>query len=374
MSQPLGRLLYADSERCADMLYATGLFVPDPFLWCAIGERRLVVVSPLEYGRFLRHLGATAEVHSFTTARQAFRCRNHRPATLIAALGRACGVKRWQVPADFPLGLALELRRRGVTCQPVTGMFFPEREHKQAAEIAHLRAGVQLAEAGLAVGLDILRAARIKGDAVVWRGQPLTAELLRGEIDAAITRQGGIAAHTIVAPGPEGADPHNAGSGPIRPHQPIIIDIFPRVTATGYFGDLTRTVVKGRAPAVVQRAFTAVRAARDGAKAMIRAGVQGQQVHKEVKRVLEQHGFATDLNAKPPYGFFHGTGHGLGLEVHEPPRINTSDQLLAPGHVVTVEPGVYYPEWGGVRLEDVVVVTERGCETLTTAETYLEIA
>ncbi len=236
-----------------------------------------------------------------------------------------------------------------------------------------VREGVELAEHGLQAALGMLAAATIEGDRVMHGGEPLTAATLRGEIDAAICRRGGIAAHTIVAPGVEGADPHNEGSGPIRPHQPIILDIFPRVMRTGYFGDLTRTVVKGRASATVKRAFEAVREARDHAKEMISPGVNGREIHREVCRRLEQRGFETKLGADPPFGFFHGTGHGLGLDIHELPRISSVDCTLEAGHVVTVEPGLYYPEWGGVRLEDVVVVQAAGCRTLTTVPTYLEI-
>jgi Xaa-Pro aminopeptidase len=373
MSLPTGRLIYADSEHIADMLYATGLFVPDPFVWCQAGERQAVIASPLEYGRFAQHLGRRADVFSFLDAKRRLGCRNAKPASHITGLARHYGLKRWLVPRDFPVALADELRRRGLQVKPVDGPFFPERECKRPDEVEHLREGVRLAEHGLNAGLAIVRAARIRGDELRWRGKLLTAELLRGEIDAAITRLGGLAAHTIVASGPEGADPHNAGAGPLRPHLPLILDIFPRVTRTGYFGDLTRTVVKGRAPAVVKRAFTAVRRARDLAKTLIRPGVNGRTVHQKVKASLAESGFATDLNAQPPFGFFHGTGHGLGLEIHEAPRISTADFVLQAGHVVTVEPGLYYPAWGGIRLEDVVVVTAKGCETLTTVESYLEV-
>ena len=144
---------------------------------------------------------------------------------------------------------------------------------------------------------EILRASSVSDDSLQWGGTELTSELLRGEIDAAISRAGGIAAHTIVACGPQGADPHNGGSGLIRPNQPLILDIFPRVTATGYFGDLTRTVVKGTAPEMLHRAFEAVRDARDLATRTVRAGINGKQVHQ--------------VSVKQPNSRDHRSGLGL---------------------------------------------------------------
>ncbi len=368
------RLIYADSEQCADMLYAVGLFIPDPFLWAEVGRQRYVVVSALEYGRVAAAVDKNTRVFSLAETKRLFHCRKLDPAAQIAGLSRFCGVREWTVPQDFPFGIARRLSRRRIRIRPEYDTFFPQREIKSAAEIERIREGVQLAEAGLRVGLDILRRSRIKGDRVVWNGKTLTAERLRGEIDAEISRLGGLAAHTIVAPGPQGADPHNTGTGPIRPHQPIVLDIFPRVAATGYFGDLTRTVVKGKAPAVVRRAYRAVKDARDRAIAKVKSRVDGGTVHRLAADTLQRHGFETDKAADPPYGFFHGTGHGLGLEIHEAPRLSAKGLRLRAGHVVTVEPGLYYPEWGGVRLEDVVVVRARGCDNLTTVPTTLEIS
>jgi Xaa-Pro aminopeptidase len=370
---PIARLQFSDSEHHADMVYATGLFVPDPFLWCQVGEERAVVVSPLEFGRFTAQAPRGTRVLSYDQAKTLCRLRDFRASSQILGVSRLFDVKRWEVPADFPLGLARQVARRGVSLVPASGAFFPEREFKQAREIELVREGVRLAEAGLQRALEILAAASIKGDSLIWEGTPLTVERLRGEMDATVCRRGGQASHTICAPGPQGADPHQGGFGPIAPHQPIVLDIFPRVSASGYFGDLTRTVVKGQASPIVRQAWEAVRAARDAAKAMIRPGVNGKAVHEEVTRQLEAANFVTDLNANPPRGFFHGTGHGLGLEIHEAPRVSRVDQELRVGHIVTVEPGVYYPEWGGMRLEDVVVLTETGNECLTVIPDQLEI-
>ncbi len=365
--------MFADSERSANMLYAAGLFIPDPFVWAQVATETLVIVSPLEYGRVCREICPGTRVLSFAEARKRFNLRDLKPASQIAGLSRYFKLKSWQAPRDFPLALARQLDRRKVAVRPAKDAFFPERERKTAAEVEKIRQGVQLAEAGLNVALEILRHAQIARGKIRWQRRELSAEILRGEIDAAISRLGGLAAQTIVAPGIQGADPHHRGRGPIRPGEPIIIDIFPRVAATGYFGDLTRTVLKGKAPEHVRRAYNAVRQARDAAKDKIRAGASARNVHRRAAEILAEAGFKTDKNAKPPRGFFHGTGHGLGLEVHEAPRLSDVEITLQPGHVVTVEPGLYYPEWGGVRLEDVVCVEDDGCRTLTSVPSFLEI-
>ena len=160
----------------------------------------------------------------------------------------------------------------------------------------------------------------------------------------------------------------------MRAGEPIVLDIFPRVEATGYFGDLTRTVVRGPATEMVRRAFAAVEAAQEAARRTVRAGVPARDIHQAAAAALAAAGFSTDLTADPPVGFIHGLGHGLGLEVHEAPRCNrTAVKPLLAGHVITLEPGLYDPAWGGIRLEDVVAVTETGCDTLTAAPIFLEI-
>ncbi len=368
------RLIFAGSDHCADMLYAVGLFVPDPFIWAQVGRQRYLVVSPLEYGRAKSSCLPRTRVFNRADLHEQFGIVGTSAVDQIVGLSRHCGVKRWEVPTDFPLGLANQLARRRLKVVPVSGMLFPGREIKRPDEVEKITAGLRLAEAGLEVALDILRRSRIVGDHLLWRNETLTAECLRGEIDAEISRLGGIAAHTIVAPGCQGADPHNVGSGPILPHQTLIMDIFPRVTATGYFGDLTRTVVKGKAPAVVKRAYAAVRKARNTAIKKIKPGVSSAGVYRLAASIMTDAGFPTDLHADPPVGFFHGLGHGVGLEIHEAPSLSAAGKRLRRGQVVTVEPGLYYPEWGGVRLEDMVAIEAKRCRNLTRVPSQLEIS
>lgn len=373
---PPGRLLYSAADTHADMAYCSGFLAPDPFLWYGTGGERGMIVTPLEVGRARREACPGTRVRSVPEVSAAWDLgtSHPQPEQLIASLSRELGVFTWSVPADFPLSLARKLEKEGMVLQ-VSDPFSPDRECKTTREQSCIREGVRIAELGLESGLRALRESTVDDDGVLrWEGDTLTAERVRGEIDAAIARAGATACRTIVAAGKHGSDPHDMGSGPIAAHTAIVIDIFPRVDRTGYWGDLTRTVVKGSAPDHVRRAHSAVFAAQLAALDCLQAGARASDVHAAAANTLSRAGFETDASANPPRGFFHGLGHGLGLDIHEAPRLSPDAQtVLESGHVITVEPGLYYPRWGGVRLEDVVVVTEDGFENLTAAPKVLEI-
>jgi Xaa-Pro aminopeptidase len=186
----------------------------------------------------------------------------------------------------------------------------------------------------------------------------LTSERLKVAIETACIEAGSVSLSTIAAGGDQACDPHNRGTGPLRPNELIIVDVFPRVADTGYHGDMTRTFLRGRASDAQKAIVGAVRAAQLRALAAIRAGVPGSEVHRKVTETFTSLGFETRSTPSGSVGFFHGTGHGLGLDVHEPPRMNATDNTpLRRGAVVTVEPGLYYPGVGACRIEDVVQVT-----------------
>jgi Xaa-Pro aminopeptidase len=232
-----------------------------------------------------------------------------------------------------------------------------------------------MAEIGMAEAIQVLHRAKItRGRRLLYHDVPLTSEKLRAVIDTAILRAGGLASHTIVAGGIQGCDPHEAGYGPLRAHEPIILDIFPRSQKTGYFGDITRTVVRGHASEAVRRLYDTVLQGQKLAFQKMRSGMPTAQVHGAVQEFFERTGYRTGKRRGRMEGFFHGTGHGLGLEIHEAPRVgpNSAGELQA-GHVVTVEPGLYYPELGGVRLEDVALVTRTRPRNLTRFEKVLEV-
>jgi Xaa-Pro aminopeptidase len=231
---------------------------------------------------------------------------------------------------------------------------------------------LRITEAGLARGMEVLRSSRSgPGKKLRWLGKPLTSEILRAEIDSAILRAGGTPNGTIVAGGDQACDPHERGSGPLKANTLIILDVFPRDAKTGYFGDLTRTVVRCRASDAQRKLWETVKAGQALGLRGIKAGVDGAKIHKEIQDLFAKRGYPTEMRRGRRVGFFHGTGHGLGLEIHEYPRLQKV--ILKAGQVVTVEPGLYYPGLGGVRLEDVVVVTKTGHKMLSRFPKYLEV-
>ena len=368
--------MVADSERDANMLYATGLFVPDPFIYLNTGGRPLLVMSDLEIDR-ARANAPHCRVASLSACQQKLRREGVKApgfARVIRQIFREKKIRRAVVPYDFPMGLARELKKLGVKLKPRPGVF-PKREIKSADEVRKISAALMMAEVGMAEGMQALRLAKIdKRRQLIYRGSPLTSERLRAVIDCAVLQASGLAANTIVAGGRQGCDPHERGSGKLRANEPIIIDIFPRSQQTGYFGDITRTVVRGRANEAVRKLYDTVFHGQKIALQKIRAGISTSEVHQSVQQFFVKRGYHTGKRNGRMEGFFHGTGHGLGLEIHEAPRMgSTSLGALRAGQVVTVEPGLYYPNIGGVRLEDVALVTPAGCKNLTRFEKVLEI-
>jgi Xaa-Pro aminopeptidase len=370
-------LMVADSERDADMLYAVGMFVPDPFIYLRIRGASSIVVSDLEIDR-ARANASRCRVLPLSRYQQKLRgqgVKNPRLAQVVAKLLRENRVRTAAVPSTFPLGLATELHRLKISVRAKQGAFFPQREQKSPAEVKMITAALVMAEVGLAEAIQVLKSAKIaKDNRLIYHNIPLTSEKLRGVIGTAIVQASGLASHTIVAGGRQACDPHEPGCGVLRANEPIILDVFPRSQKTGYFGDITRTVVKGRASEAVRKLYDTVWRGQKLAFRKLRDGVPASSVHEAVQELFKQEGYVTRKKDGRMQGFFHGTGHGLGLEIHEAPRINaTSTEELKAGHVVTVEPGLYYPELGGVRLEDVALVTRNGARNLTRFEKVLEV-
>jgi Xaa-Pro aminopeptidase len=371
-------LMVADSEHNADMLYAVGMFVPDPFIYLRIRGRQIIVMSDLEVDRARRE-ATQCSVVSLSQCQQKLRRAGRKKTGLpevIRLLLRHYRVGKVFVPANFPLGLASDLRNLEVKVKVKPGQFFPEREQKTADEVKKISAALVMAEVGLSEGILAIKSAKVaRNRRLIYRGVPLTSEKLRSIIDTAIMQASGLPANTIVAGGLQGCDPHERGHGPLRANEPIILDVFPRSQKTGYFGDITRTVVKGRASESVRKVYDAVLRGQKTAFQMVRSGASTNDIHKTVLKFFAKEGYKTGRNDGHMQGFFHGTGHGLGLDIHESPRMGpNSTGTLKAGHVVTVEPGLYYPEiGGGVRLEDVALVTANHARNLTQFEKVLEV-
>ena len=366
---PLPPLLYADTASSSDQLYFSRVAVHDPFIAFQAGGKRLTVQSALEFGRIkkARTFDAVLPLEAwYARAKARWPRRKVGAAEIIAELARAYRVRGFRVPDDFPTALFLKLRALGLHLEPAGGPMFPEREIKTDAEAAAIREGNRLSAVGFAAAEALLRASRPKGRYLRHAGRPLTSEDLKFAIESAILREGGNSQDTIVAGGDQACDPHNRGSGPLRANDLIILDIFPRVTETGYYGDMTRTFLRGRASDAQRQLVAAVRAAQLAALKTIRTGVDGRAVHQKVSDTFIAAGYKTRRTKNGSVGFFHGTGHGLGLAVHELPRLSpTVSMALKKGSVVTVEPGLYYPGLGGCRIEDVVQVTDRAPKFLS---------
>jgi Xaa-Pro aminopeptidase len=369
------RIVYAASETDADILYPTGFFAPDPFLFVQVRGRRLMVMSDLERDR-ARRQARIRRVWSWSSLVKRIEAGKTKatPAAVIREVLRGLGVRRVEVPRSFPVGLARELEARGIGVRVAAEPFWPQRERKRPDEVRAIVEALRAAEAGLEAGLAALRSCRIGRDGYLRRdGRRFTAEDLRAEVDTAIVARGCAPSHTICAPGEQAVDPHEEGHGPIRAHQPVVMDIFPRSERTGYFGDLTRTVVRGRASERLREVYALVEAGVRLGHRRLRPGADGPSIHREIHALFESRGYRTGMKDGRMQGFFHGTGHGLGLQIHEAPSISARPSTLRAGHVVTVEPGLYYLGVGGVRIEDVALVTARGSRNLTRAPKQLEL-
>ena len=365
----MSKLIYAASPRSADMLYATGFHAPDAFLFLEQRGRKTIVLNDLEIDRGRREAKVDEVLAASDLARD---FGSTSPALIAAGLLLRRKIRRVEVPADFPLGAARVLEKAGLRVVPLEGLFWHERELKDRNELTAIRRATRLAAIGLERAVEVLRAAKIvRSGLLEWQGQPLTSEVVRAEADSTVLRAGGIPEGTIVAGGRQACDPHERGHGRLRAHELIILDIFPRDARSGYFGDLTRTVVRGRANEAQRQLWETVCAAQRRAIRAIKPRAKGAAVHKAVQEFFVARGYPTERRDGRWTGFFHGTGHGLGLDLHEEPRLGVT--TFRPGQVFTVEPGLYYPEIGGARHEDVVTVTAGGCRLLSRLRVPLEL-
>lgn len=371
-------LIVADSERCADMRYAVGVPVPAPFIYLRVKGRGVAVLGDADLERVGRS-GRKCRVLSLSRCERQLRRAGGKHiclAAVIRLLVGKMGSARLMVPADFPLGLARELRRFKVRVRPRGGeLFFPEREFKSAEELEMIRAAVVMAEVGLAEAIQALKNSKIgPREQLVYHGSPLTAEKLRGIIQVAILQAGGHPNQTLVASGRQGCDLCGIGSGPLPAHQPILLQVSPRSEKTGYYANIARTVVRGRASEPVRKLYAAVTGAQETAMDHLREGACAGEVHAAVRDHFGREGFRTSRSGDARRGFLHAAGHGLGLALNEPPHVTASStEILRPRQVVALHPAVHFPECGEVRVGDVAVVTRNGARNLTQFEKVLEL-
>ena len=364
------RVLYADSEKSADLLYLTKVFVPDPFLCVIAGNHSIAVVNRLEYGR-VHSRSSCDEVLLLETVQASaaealgLELLSVGPAELIRYFAKLYEVDELEVPESFPSVYYARLLDAGLKLKVSKEPFFAERRLKTDDEAIAIRKANAASAMGIRTAERVLRASEIVGKRLKYQGRILTSEYLRTLIDQACLSKGAIAQNTIVACGRQACDPHEVGYGTLRPNELIIIDVFPRMKKSGYYGDMTRTFLKGRASDKQRALVTAVQSAQSAALAKVKAGVSGAAVHRAADKVFQSSGFYTERRGEQFVGFIHSTGHGLGLDIHETPRVSKDSGRLRRGDVITIEPGLYYPEIGGCRIEDVVHVTNKGNELLS---------
>jgi Xaa-Pro aminopeptidase len=368
-------MMYAASEHDSNLYYAVKFSVPDPFPYFQIGGKNIILMSDLELGRAKKQ-AKVDEILSYTEMYAKTKKRGvERPqiADVAVTFLNSHKVSKVTVPDNFNVGLADALRQRGVAVESKADPFFEERVYKSEEEVKLITRSLRHTEAAIHQAEEVLRKSKITGKKIHYRGQLVTSEFLKKVINVSMMENNCVGSHTIVASGDQGCDPHQEGTGPVWAHQSLVVDVFPKSADTFYYADITRTFVKGKASAALKAQYQAVKDGQERGIRMVAPGVNGREVHQAITKVMEDRGYRTERRDGTLVGFFHGTGHGLGLDVHEPPRINSSDHVLKKGEVVTVEPGLYYPGMGAVRIEDLLVVTEKGNRNLTVYPKKLEI-
>jgi Xaa-Pro aminopeptidase len=366
-------LIYADSMRSADLRHAIPLGVPDAILYAEANGSKHVFTHAMEAPR-LQALGlfdvhVSEEFGSDELMEAGLKPREIRAELAVREVA-SIGLKRAVVPEQFPVWLADRLRAEGVELVVDQELFDDRRRSKTEAQIAGLRRAQKAAEAAMDTCREMLRRSEISGSELILDGEPLSVERVKAEMNQTFAAHDTTPDEYIVAPGAQGAVGHDMGSGPIPAHTPLVVDIFPRDNASAVYTDMTRTFVRGDVADDVREWHRLCKEALDRALAETRPGVEGRALFDGTCEIFEAAGELTPRTKKPGEpladGFFHGLGHGVGLEVHEAPGLGRiSDKQLVVGDVITLEPGLYRQGYGGVRLEDIVLVTEDGCENIT---------
>ena len=369
-------LMVSESEHNADMYYATGFLAYDSFIYFNSKSEKLLV-SDMELGR-ARKESRIRQV--LPTSRYSImeKLRKHKDADaayceMIIEFLRSENVKRISVPYNFSVQVADCLRKEGFDVTPIKSPFREMREVKKRNEVKAIEKAQRAGERALSEAINAIKKAEIKRGALWHENAPLKTEDVRAIIERSLLSHGCEAADVIIACGRGSSDPHWRGEGELVADEPIVIDMVPRSKKERYFSDMTRTVMRGAPTEELGDMYSAVLEAQVAAIKKIKAGVTGSEIHNVVCDMLEERGYETGRSRSGEFteGFIHSTGHGVGLDIHEGPSLSETGKELKAGAVVTVEPGLYYKKIGGVRLEDVVVVTRSGCKNLTMFEKNL---
>ncbi len=368
-------LMVAASESDANLYYATRFVAPDAFIFVSIRGKKFLLMNDLEVDRAKKQ-SSVDQVVSLSTLSADYKKRHgKRPGyvDIITEFLTKHKVKSFVVPDNFPISFADPLRQRKFEITYQHPPFFPERTVKTKAEVKAVQGAIRHTENAIRAAIDVIRKSVIKKGRLYYHGNVLKSEDIKKVINVSLMQNDCIASHSIVSCGIQCVDPHDEGSGPLYANQSIIMDIFPRDAHTRYYADISRTVVRGKASPKLKAMYQAVLEGQDIAFSRIKHGVDSSLIHLDIQKLFEAKGFKTGVMNGRMQGFFHGTGHGLGLDIHEDPRISLGKCLLKTGQIVTVEPGLYYADAGGIRIEDDVLVTKTGCINLVRLPKTLEV-
>ena len=385
VAEPLPLLFFADGYRFPDVYHTTKFLSPDPIIALEDVEELVIVASSLEEGRIRKQSRATKVLNMNDFGANDLAAKGLIGADFNSVIIKRFlddrGVRRVAVAPYFPVAEADKLRELGL--EIVIAKDLRERRRvKRPDEIEALEAAQRATEEAWSAGVDALRRATVRPDKTLeLEGTMFTAERLRAIVERVLLDRGYASDGAICAPGPQAADPHQIGTGPLRAGEPIVMDIFPQHKTSRYWADMTRTVSKGEPAPEIKKMYEVVLRAQDAGIKALRAGVTGREVHELVEDIIWSAGYDTlrpgqkrDPTDPTPRGFIHSTGHGVGLDIHEAPAIGRSGvKPLLAGDVVTIEPGVYDPKIGGVRLEDMLVITPDGARDLTQAPRELVV-
>lgn len=357
----------------SDLLWKTQFKAPDPFFFCEFEDgHNVMLMGMLEYER-ARKEAQNCEVELLNPFMDKVKSLELIDGLIEFLKGQS--PNKIIVHRDMPYGIVWKLEKAGFQISIHDQMiWYPKRATKSAKEIQQITEVQRITEKVVSKAIQILREAKVSLDGMLidQNDDLITSEHLRKFMDIEFMREGCILVSAVIACGDQGVDPHCNGFGPLRANLPIVMDIFPRSKEHFYWADMTRTVFKGEPIKKAQKMYQTVLEGQCLAIGMIHADIDGSTIQKAVEEFFEKSGYQTDKKDGTLRGFFHGVGHGLGIDIHERPGIRKVPEILPEGCVVTVEPGLYYLGIGGIRIEDIVVVTKYGSQNLTQFPKELE--
>ena len=361
------KVIIGHSEIDSDLYYATYFLAPDNFIYLEIGKRKIVYVNDMEFSR------ATGEIKCCEVFNVSSCPKKYKNA--LEWIVKENKIDEIIVSENLPIKYVETLRKLGVKIEIKVGDFFPERSEKNEKEIENIKKTQEVNGKGMSLVIEVIRKSKIKKDGKLeYKNKILTSEFLKEVVDIEFLKGKCRSEMNIISCGKLSAQPHSSGSGAIFANEPIVIDLFPRSMENRYYADMTRTVVKGKASEEIKKIYKTVLQGQKMAIENLKAGVKISSLEKEVRAYFEKIGYTTENVNGNSQGFIHSLGHGVGLDIHEKPSITQkNNKKLKVGNVITIEPGLYYPEIGGIRIEDMLLIKGEGYENLTNFPHFLEI-